>query len=100
MTLRSTQDSYQHGDRKRNVAGRDDDREDGREGALPGIESGVVESQRIEHAPEAVVEMHSQREIGNDVERAHPPHLKAGDEIVVDVAFDKIGMELAEGQVP
>src|SRR5712671_6865380 len=99
MTLRSTQDSNQDGNRKGDVAGRDDDRKDGREGAFPGIESRTIESQRIEHAPEAVVEVHPEGEIGNDVDRAHPPHLKAGDEVVVDVALDEIGVELAERQV-
>ena len=59
----------------------------------------MIEAERIEHAPEPVVEVHTECDVGDDVERAHPPHLKSGHEVVVDVALDEVRMELAERQM-
>src|ERR1700759_5649797 len=47
----------QDGERERDVGCRDDEREGRREGAAPGVELRVVESERLEHAPEAVVQV-------------------------------------------
>src|SRR5207302_6128230 len=54
---RSSNHAHQHGDRKGDVAERDDQRECAGKNAAPPIELGVAPSDRIEHAPKAVVEV-------------------------------------------
>ena len=49
----------------------------------------MVQAERIEHAPEAVVEVQAEGEVGDDVDRLDPPDLKSGHDVVVDVVLDE-----------
>ena len=61
----------------------------------------MAEAERLEHAPEAVIEVEAEHEHGEDVEERDGPDLKAGDDVVVDVVLipGAAGMDGAEGEV-
>ena len=64
----------QHGQRERDVAEGDRARRSrGRSQLAPGVEPRMVPAQRLEQAPEAVVEVEPERDLRHDVEQRHPP---------------------------
>ena len=61
----------------------------------------LVDAERLKHAPQAVAQVQAQKADGDDVGERDPPHLKAGNHVVVDVALNvgRAGMDVAGGQV-
>ncbi len=69
------------------------------EAVAPQVEARMVQAQRLEQAPQAVVQVEAQRHLGGDVEHRHPPHLKAGHHVVVDVAGHEAGVHRPPGEM-
>ena len=67
--------------------------------AAPGVVARVVPAQRLEQAPQAVVEVEAQDHVGDDVDRRHPGDAEAGEDVVVDVVGPEVGVGGAPGQV-
>ena len=61
----------------------------------------LVDAEGLKHAPQAVAQMQSQKADGDDVGERDPPHLEAGNHIVVNVALNvgRAGMDVTGGQV-
>src|SRR5687767_2855759 len=62
------QDTGHDRERERDIAGDDDRREAGGEVAAPRVEAPAVPSHALEQAPGTVIQVHSQGEVGQDVE--------------------------------
>src|SRR5258708_1463814 len=65
----------QHGQREGDVAEGDDPGEGMGEAVAPVVEARMVEAQRLEHAPQAMVEVETEPHLPFHLERASPPHL-------------------------
>src|SRR5260370_25738667 len=96
---RSSHLSHQDEDRKGNVAERDHERKNRCEDSAPGIEFRMIEAEGVKHAPQAVIQMQTEREVGDDVDCADPPHLKSSDDVMVRIIGYEIRMELSELQM-
>src|SRR5262249_54870474 len=75
----------QNGDRDRNIAHCNQDGEDLRESLYPWRVNRMTESQRLEHAPQPVIEVVAKHDHRNDVEDRYRPNLKPGYDVAVDV---------------
>src|SRR5215831_14713234 len=47
----------------------------------------MADTEGLEHAPQAVIEMVAKHDHRDDVEQRNGPHLEAGNDVVVDVVF-------------
>src|ERR1700674_778337 len=54
------------------------------------VVAGMVQAERLQHAPGAVVEVQPEREHGDDVEDRHRQDAQPADHVVVDVARDVV----------
>src|SRR5208337_3892047 len=101
MMLNRLDEAGQNGDGDRNVAGRDQDGDNLGEALQPGRVDGVAEAERLEHAPQAVIEVIAKHDHGDDVEERDGPDLEACDHVVVDVVFVEgpAGVHGSEGKV-
>src|SRR5271157_798361 len=89
MALDRLDEAGENGDGDGNVAGGDEDGEKFGEALQPRSVNGMAEAERLEHAPEAMIEVIAKQNHGDDVEERDGPVLKAGDDVVVDVVLVK-----------
>src|SRR5271165_1213862 len=91
----------QDGDGDGNVARGDKNGEEFGEALQPGSVNGMAEAERLEHAPEAVIEVIAKHDHGNDVEKRDGPDLEAGDDVVVDIVLVErpAGVNRPEGKM-
>src|SRR4029450_13949097 len=80
-----TDPAGQHGQRKRDVAESDDPGEGVCEAVAPAIEPRMVPPQRLKQAPEAVIEVEAERQLGDDVEERDVPDAEAGQHVAAYV---------------
>jgi len=101
MALDGLDEAGQDGDGDGDVAGGDENGDDFREGAENRGVGRVADAKGLEHAPETVIEVIAEHDHGDDVEERNGPNLKTGDDVVVDVVFDKrtAGMDGSESEV-
>jgi hypothetical protein len=101
MALDRLDEAGQNGDGDRDVAGGDQHGEKLREALQPGGVDGMAKAERLEHAPQAVIEVIAKHDHGDDVEKGDGPDLETGDHIVVDVVFVEgpAGVHGTEGKV-
>src|SRR5690606_19534229 len=93
---------YQAGqncDRERDDREHDHQREDCGDRTSDVVVLLVVRAQRLQHAPEAVVQMQAERDHRRNVGERHRNALEADDEVVVDVAVHEVGVCIAEREV-
>ncbi len=64
-----------------------------------GVVGRVVEAERLEQAPQPVVEVEAEQQVGDDVDQRHRHHLEADHHVVVDVLGVEVGMRRPDGQV-
>ena len=57
------------------------------------LKRGWFQPERLEQAPQPVVEVEAERHLRQDVEQRHVPDAEAGDHVVVDVPLDEAGVE-------
>lgn len=91
----------QHGDRDRDVAhGKENGNNLGENPQHGGVD-GVSETERLKHAPQAVIEVIAKRGHGNDVEERDGPDLETKDNVIVNIVLVKggAGMRDAEGEL-
>src|SRR5271155_618737 len=81
------EEAGEDGDWDGDVAGGDEDGDNFCEKLQPGRVDGVAEAERLEHAPEAMIEVIAKHDHGDDIEEGDGPKLEAGDDVVVDVVF-------------
>src|SRR5581483_7057668 len=86
----------QDGDGNGAVPDADEQRDNGRSLFQNGRIARVVESQGLEEAPQAMVEVHAEQDHGEDVEAGDPGILEAEHDVAVDVGL--IGGDLSPGQ--
>src|SRR5262249_26356028 len=65
----------------------------------PGIPPGMAQAERLELAPDTVVEVQPEREHRRDVEERHRPAREPRDEVVVDVTLHELRVHGAEGEM-
>src|SRR5208337_3484745 len=87
MMLNRLDEAGQNSDGDGNVAGGDQDGDNLGEAPQPGRVEGMAEAERLEHAPQAVIEVIAKHDHGDDVEERDGPDLEAGDHVVIDIVF-------------
>src|ERR1017187_7339082 len=92
------QQTGHHRDGDGAIANRDQDGDDGRALLDQGRVAWVVDAHGLEHAPQAMVQVHAQQDHRHDVKRRDRVVLEAGDDVVVDVRRHGVPIDVLQGE--
>ena len=97
MSLPDEAGEYRH--RNGNVAGRDQDRDAGREWAAPFLDFGMLQGQSLRRAPKAVIDVQAERDHAERVDEGDVPVAEAGYDVAVGCAMFELRMSAAGRQM-